>query len=110
MLFRRKTDDRCVASRDHLEFTINDAVKSECDGFAGVIVQRVKPRSGEDFNWAIKGVRFGKADRGQASRVLETVVERLQQEFILAEVKKSERRTLKLPIAAHIEIPPDGDH
>jgi hypothetical protein len=37
-----------------------------------------------DADWAIKGVRFGKADRDNCSLALATIVERMQREFSLA--------------------------
>jgi hypothetical protein len=79
---------RDAVSCEQLESEITEAVrKSEagCKGFVGVLVERVEPKSHTDPNWAIKGVRFGRADRDKAGKVLLTVVDEMQREFALAE-------------------------
>jgi hypothetical protein len=35
--------------------------------FVGVIVQQTDPRSRAEPNWAIRGIKFGRADRNKAS-------------------------------------------
>jgi hypothetical protein len=70
-----------------LQSAITKAVKKadpKCEGFVGVIVQREVPKARLDADWAIKGVRFGKADRDMSSAALATIVERMQREFSLA--------------------------
>ena len=74
---------RTVVSRGRLERAIADAVKSQCEGFAGVLIERIKPQSRTDANWTIKGVRFGTADRDKSRKVLGTIVEQMQREFDL---------------------------
>jgi hypothetical protein len=79
-------DDRSSVSRESLQSAITEAVKKadpSCEGFSGVIVQPETPKTRFDANWAIKGVRFGKADREKTSQALATIVERMQREFIL---------------------------
>jgi hypothetical protein len=62
------------------------------EGFVGVIVQRESPKERLDANWAVKGVKFGKADRDKSSKALATIVERMQREFVLApHVPRSDR-------------------
>jgi hypothetical protein len=101
-LLPSKRDQRRAVSREHLERTITDAVKSECDGFVGVVIERVKPRSRAEPNWALRGARFGKADREKSHQALATHVERLQREFTLAEDEN--RHTLPKPIVSRIPI------
>jgi hypothetical protein len=84
---KQSSDDRSSVSRDRLQSAITEAVKKadpDCEGFVGVLVQRQTPKERLAANWALKGVRFGKADRDKCSRALTTIVERMQREFILA--------------------------
>jgi hypothetical protein len=83
-----QSDKRNAVSCEQLEFEIAKAVrkfKAGCKDFVGVIVERVEPNLPATANWAIKGVRFGRADRDKAAKVLPTVIERMQREFTLAE-------------------------
>jgi hypothetical protein len=48
-----------------------------------VIVYYRAPKINLDPNWAVRGVKFGKADRKMVDEVLNSVVEQLQQEFRL---------------------------
>jgi len=50
-----------------------------------VIVQHRTPKSHLDPNWAIRGVRYGRADKPVADEALATVIERMQREFLLTE-------------------------
>jgi hypothetical protein len=84
---KQSSDDRSSVSRDRLQSAITEAVKKadpKCEGFVGVIVQRETPKERLDANWAIRGVRYGHADRNKCSKALTTIVERMQREFILA--------------------------
>jgi hypothetical protein len=91
----RKSDKRSAVSRKRLESAVTEAVKSvpDCAAFVGVIIQRIEPKSRNDTNWAIKGVRFGKADRDNLGRVLADVVERMQREFSLTDDHDEARQT-----------------
>jgi hypothetical protein len=82
-----KWDKRSAVSRKHLESAVTEAVKSvlNCEAFVGVIIQRIEPKSRTDPNWAVRGVRFGKADRDKSGKVLATVVERMQRDFSLTD-------------------------
>jgi hypothetical protein len=64
-------------------FGIGKKADPDCEAFVGVIVQRETPKARLDANWAIRGVRFGKADRNKCSKALTTIVDRMQREFIL---------------------------
>jgi len=81
-------DRRVSMTTPELELAISEAVKkaaSGCEDFVGVIVLRKTPKSHLDPNWAIRGVKFGKADRKVADEALATVVERMQRELLLSE-------------------------
>ncbi len=86
----RKSGKRSAVSRESLESAVTEAVKPLLDGepFVGVIIQHIEPKSRTDSNWAIRGVRSGKADREKSRKVLELGVERLQRDFILAQDRK----------------------
>jgi hypothetical protein len=94
------SDKRSAISRERLESAIAEAVKSESDGFVGVVVQRIQPKSRTDPDWAVRGIQFGKADRDKSSEVLAGVVERMQREFSLSddeeEGTKSQPQTVKI--------------
>jgi hypothetical protein len=80
--------DRVPIAAEELELAIADAVKKAapgCEAFVGVIVQQTTPRSRFDTNWAIRGVKYGKAGREAVTGALATIVERMQQEFRLSE-------------------------
>ena len=84
----KPSDDRSSVSRDLLQSAITEAVKKAdhgCEAFAGVVIKRETPKSRLDANWAVQGVRFGRADRDKAGQALETIVERAQHYFSLAE-------------------------
>jgi hypothetical protein len=81
-------DDRSSVSRESLQSAITKAVKKAepgCEAFAGVVIKRESPKSRFDANWAIRGVRFGRADRDKSGQALATIVERAQRYFSLAE-------------------------
>jgi len=59
-----------------------------------VIVQQTTPKSRVNANWALRGVRFGTADRAKVNEAMATIVERMQREFWL-----SEQATRRLPTA-----------
>jgi hypothetical protein len=84
---RQSSDDRSSVSRTRLQSAITEAVKKadpDCEAFVGIIVQRETPKARLDANWAIRGVRYGNADRDKCSKALTMIVERMQREFILA--------------------------
>jgi hypothetical protein len=80
-------DGRVSMTAPALELAISESVKKAapgCEDFVGVIVQHNTPQSRLDANWAIRGVKFGKADRPVADEALATVVERMQRECLLS--------------------------
>jgi hypothetical protein len=82
-----QADDRNAISRETMQAAITVAVKRadpDCKPFVGVIVQRTIPKSSLETNWAIRGIKFGRADRNKAKEAVDTIVQRLQREFILS--------------------------
>jgi hypothetical protein len=70
-----------------LELAISEAVAKAapgCEDFVGVVVRHATPKSRLDPNWAIRGVKFGNADRKMANEALGAIVERMQREFLLS--------------------------
>jgi hypothetical protein len=73
-------------SRETLEMAITAAVQKsdpQCEPFVGVLIEHHAPRSREDTNWAIKGIRFGRAARDKCSAALVVVVDKMQDAFEL---------------------------
>lgn len=84
----RSPDNRSPVSRERLQSAITEAVKRSeagCEPFVGVVIRRQTPKSRLDPNWAIKGIRFGRADRAKSALAIGKIVERMQREFRLAE-------------------------
>ena len=84
----KPTDDRSLIASETLQSAITKAVKKAepgCETFVGVIVERITPKSRLDANWALRGVRFGRADRDKANKAVTTVVERMQREVSLSD-------------------------
>jgi hypothetical protein len=80
--------------REVLELVIAAAVKNtdpQCEPFVGVLIEHHAPKSREDANWAIKGIRFGRADRGKCSAALAVVVDKMQGEFELRQDQDGQR-------------------
>jgi hypothetical protein len=83
-----RKDRRVSITIPELELAIAEAVKQAapgCEAFVGVIVQQTTPKMRFDANWALRGVKFGKADRETVNEALPTIVERMQREFRLSE-------------------------
>lgn len=83
-----RQERRVSMTTPELELAIAEAVKKAapgCEDFVGVIVRRETPKFYLDPNWAIRGVRFGIADRKIANEALATVVERMKREFLLSD-------------------------
>jgi hypothetical protein len=81
-------DRRAPISSADLELAIADAVRKaspECEDFVGVIVHHRGRKIHLEPDWTVRGVRFGKADRKRAEVALAVVVDKLQQEFRLAD-------------------------
>jgi hypothetical protein len=88
---RKKSDDhptRKSVTRTDLEQSLAEAVRTshpEFETFVGVIVERIVPAGPGATNWAVRGVKFGKADRHRSGRVLSCCVEEAQLEFEISD-------------------------
>jgi hypothetical protein len=81
---RRSVSSREQIKCETLEAAIATAVKSSdprCEPFIGVFIERRTPNSRDDANWAVRGVKFGKAERENCNTALSLIVERLKREF-----------------------------
>ena len=85
MVSIKPTDDRTLIASETLQSAITKAVQKAEPGFVDAIVQRITPMSRFDTNWALKGVKFGRADREKANQAVTSVVERMQREFRLSD-------------------------
>ena len=81
----KPADDRRLIASETLQSAITKAVQKAEPGFVDAIVQRITPKSRFDTNWALKGVKFGRADREKANQAVTSVVERMQREFRLSD-------------------------
>jgi hypothetical protein len=91
-LFSRKKIEnhpmRIPVTRIELEQSLAETVRtshSEFETFVGVIVERIVPAGPGETNWAIRGVKYGKADRHRSSTVLSYCVEEAQVEFEISD-------------------------
>ena len=83
---RRPRMKRKVITPDALQSLIAEAVRAsnpQCRGLLEVFVKPVVPKSRGDVNWTVKGVKYGRAERTQCEAAISTIVERLQQEFVI---------------------------
>lgn len=75
-------------TRAYLEQSLADAVRSidpACEAFVGVIIERVVPKPPGGVNWAIKGVRYGRADRDRCEAALGMCLREKQLEYVLSD-------------------------
>jgi len=67
-----------------LEAALAEAVRArdaQCEGLVGIIVELARPASPTGTNWAVKGVKYGKAERDRCDAALSVCVEEMQREF-----------------------------
>jgi CspA family cold shock protein len=77
--------------RAALEQALADAVRvvaPECEAFVGVIIERVIPETPAGANWAVKGVRYGRADRDRCEAALGMSLHEKQLEYTLSDEQK----------------------
>ena len=75
---------RTPMSRSALEQTLAEMIRASdqrCKGLIEIFVERIVPVSRESANWAVKGVKYGKADREKCSAAIVRCVEKGQLEF-----------------------------
>jgi hypothetical protein len=53
----------------------------DCEPFIGVFVEPNASKSNNEANWAIKGIKFGRAERELCNAALTVIVERMKREF-----------------------------
>jgi hypothetical protein len=87
-----RKERRSSLTAGELELAILEAMKTAgYEDFVGVIVGYETPASPLDPNWAIRGVKFGKADRKTVDEALGSVVEHMQREYRLGEDQAAPR-------------------
>ena len=75
---------RTWITRAALEQTLVETVRDsdpECEGLIGIIVERIVSASPDRANWAVKGVKYGKAERERCGAAISKCVEDSQREF-----------------------------
>ncbi|WKA30578.1 cold shock domain-containing protein [Bradyrhizobium roseum] len=75
-------------ARVELEQSLADAVRSvapECQALVGVIIERVVSKAPDGSNWAVKGVRYGRADRDRCEAALGVCLREKQLEYVLSD-------------------------
>jgi hypothetical protein len=84
MLGKKPAAKRKAITRAALESTIAAAVREShpgCVPLVEIIVERVVPKSSGEANWALKGVKYGKADRERCNAAISSFVEAGLREF-----------------------------
>ena len=87
-----KQPTRRPVTREELEQSLTEAVRAshpEFEAFAGVIVERVVPPTAAGANWAVKGIRYGQADRHRSGIILSYCVDEAQLELELSDAGKT---------------------
>jgi CspA family cold shock protein len=79
---------RTPITRASLELAIVEAVREsdpQCRTLMAVFIERIVPKSRGGANWAIKGVKYGKAERDRCGAAISRCVEEVQLEFELSD-------------------------
>ena len=84
-LFESRSSARLLSNRWRMRFV---AVAPECQAFVGVIIERVVPETSDGANWAVKGVRYGRADRDRCEAALGMSLHEKQLEYTLSDEQK----------------------
>jgi CspA family cold shock protein len=75
---------RTWITRAGLESALAETVRGSdprCAGLVEIFVERVVPGASDGANWAVKGVKYGKAEREPCSAAISKSVEEGQREF-----------------------------
>jgi hypothetical protein len=75
---------RTWITRAALEAALAEAVRASdprCEGLIGIFIECVVPGSADGANWAVKGVKYGKAEREPCSAAVSKSAEEGQREF-----------------------------
>jgi len=83
---KRPRKTREPLARAELEHMLAEAVRydSQCKAFVGVVIRPVIPARSGDVNWAVRGVKYGNADRDRCAAALWRRVAEAQQLYELA--------------------------
>jgi hypothetical protein len=79
-----KAKKKSAIEQIDLETAITTAVRKSspnCEGFVGVVVGGCSPKSTDDSNWTVRGIKFGNAERESCNSALSLIVDRLKREF-----------------------------
>jgi hypothetical protein len=79
---------RTSITRATLELALAEAVRDsdpDCRGLIGIIVERVADPASGGANWALKGVRYGKAPRDPCNAEISRCVQEGQAEFEISD-------------------------
>jgi hypothetical protein len=90
-----QTLPRASIDRKSLEAAIAADVKildPSCEGFGGVVLERSSTSTPDTANWAIKGIRFGKAERVKCNVAIISVVERMQRQYEVSDFGSTNSR------------------
>jgi hypothetical protein len=82
---------RSKVTREALQAAIAEAVREadpDCEALLEVILECVLPTARDHANWALKGVRYGKAERAKCDVAISAIIEQLQKEFTIADESK----------------------
>lgn len=88
MLGKKPAAKRRALTRAALESTIAAAVREShphCAPLVGIIIERVVPKLSGEANWALKGVKYGKADRERCGAAISSFVEAGLREFEISD-------------------------
>lgn len=80
--------DREPITRELLERQLTDTVKAthaDCEGFVGIVIERIEAASVQDTNWVVKGVIYGTANRELCDTALSSSVAETQLRFTLSD-------------------------
>jgi hypothetical protein len=83
-IVRKNTLKRTPISRAALELALAERIRAsdqQCEGFLKIFVERVVATSPGGANWAVKGVKYGKAVRDKCNVAINRCVEESQLEF-----------------------------
>jgi hypothetical protein len=91
LIFRKKSDDqipRRPVTREALQQSLTEAVRTshpEFEDFGGVFIEQIAPAAPGGPNWAVRGVKYGRADRHRSGIILSYCVDEAQLEFEISD-------------------------
>ena len=77
---KKRTWITCAALEQALAESVR-ASDPECQGLIAIIVERIVPAPSDGANWAVKGVKYGQAERERCRAAISKCVEDSQREF-----------------------------